>query len=79
MPRGERQYRVVLDAQAPQDLAARCSETWRDLLEVVGRRRKHQHLAERNEDRRLTGSHDTAVIETQQGRSERPVDESPGR
>ena len=37
MPKRERRYRVVLDAQPPEDLAARCSLAWRDLLEVVQR------------------------------------------
>ena len=37
VPKRERRYRVVLDAQAPEDLAARCSLAWRDLLEVVQR------------------------------------------
>ena len=78
MPQRDRRYHVVLDAQAPEDLAARCSATWRDLLEVADRLRKHRHLADSNGDRRLTGSRD-AVIDIQPRRPSRPPDGSPGQ
>ena len=72
MPRRERHYRVVLDAQAPGDLAARCSATWRDLLDVAERLRPHGQFPNSDGNREPPGAPDTAGIEAQQRRPGRP-------
>ena len=79
MPRPDRQYRVVLDAPAPEDLAARCSAAWRDLLEVADRLLEHRHLAHSDGDRGLTGFRDGVEIDIQPERPGRPPDGSPGQ
>ena len=79
MPQREPQYRVVLDAQAPEDLAARCSETWRDLLEVAERLREHRDLADSAGDRGTTVAPDGAKIEVEPQHPDRPPDGSPGQ
>ena len=35
MPQRERKYRILLDLQPPEDLAARCSAVWRELLDIA--------------------------------------------
>ena len=79
MPQRDRQYRVVLDAPAPPDLAARCSAAWRDLLEVADRLLEHRHLAHSDGDRGLARSRDGVKIEIEQRRPSRPPDGSPGQ
>ncbi len=74
-----RPYCVVLDAQAPEDLAARCSKTWRDLLDLAERLRKDQHVAEHDGDHEATGSHDANAIEMPELRPDRSPDGSRGR
>ena len=79
MPRPDRQYRVVLDAPAPEDLAARCSAAWRDLLVVAGRLLEHRHVAHSDGDRGLTGFRDGGGIEIEPQHPYRPPDASLGQ
>ncbi len=79
MPQRDRQYRIVLDAPAPADLAARCSAAWRDLLEVADRLLEHRHLVHSDEDRGLAGFRYGVEIDIQPERLARTADGSPGQ
>ena len=67
MPRRERRYRVVLDAQPPEDLAARCSAVWCELLDVAEHNRVLRRDAREDDGQPQPTANDGATEDRERG------------